>query len=84
MWYDKPDTPEWMKLANCTQTDPEVFFPNVGEPPNTAKRICGRCMVRLECLQWALLNDERFGVWGGTSERERHRMKRNGFMPLTA
>jgi WhiB family transcriptional regulator, redox-sensing transcriptional regulator len=68
--------PDWAERALCAQTDPEAFFPEKGGSPNEAKRICSRCDVKAECLEYALANDERFGVWGGLSERERRRLKR--------
>lgn len=60
----------------CAQTDPEAFFPEKGGSTREAKRICAGCDVRAECLEYALAHDERFGVWGGLSERERHRLTR--------
>ncbi len=41
-----------------------------------AKRVCVGCEVRSECLEYALENDERFGIWGGLSERERRKLKK--------
>ena len=68
--------PEWTTDALCAEVDPELFYPETGAPNRDAKRICGRCDVRPECLAYALANRERFGVWGGTTERERRRMCR--------
>jgi WhiB family redox-sensing transcriptional regulator len=65
----------WQELALCSQTDPEAFFPEKGGSTREAKRICESCEVRAECLEYALANDERFGIWGGYSERERRRLK---------
>lgn len=75
--WNLPDSnePTWQDLALCAQTDPEAFFPEVGGSTREARRVCRQCPVRAECLQYALENDERFGVWGGLSERERNRMK---------
>ena len=67
---------EWQEQALCAQTDPEAFFPEKGGSTREAKRICQACAVRDECLEYALLNDERFGIWGGLSDRERRRLKR--------
>lgn len=64
----------WKERALCTQTDPEAFFPDKGGSTREAKRICGDCDVSAECLQTALDNDERFGIWGGLSERERRKL----------
>ena len=66
----------WQERARCRQHDPEVFFPEKGGSSREAKRICADCPVRIECLNYALRRDERYGVWGGMSERERRRLKR--------
>jgi len=73
---DEPETLPWQEEALCAQTDPEAFFPEKGGSTREAKRVCGRCDVRGECLSYALAHDERFGIWGGLSERERRRLKR--------
>ncbi len=67
---------QWQDRALCSQTDPEAFFPEKGGSTREAKKICQRCSVRSECLEYALGHDERFGIWGGLSERERRRLKR--------
>lgn len=67
---------DWQEQALCAQTDPEAFFPEKGGSTREAKRICRACGVRDECLEFALRNDERFGIWGGLSERERRRLKK--------
>lgn len=64
----------WEASALCAQTEPEVFFPDKGGSTAEAKEICGMCQVRVECLDYALRTRQRFGVWGGVSERERRRM----------
>ena len=66
----------WQERALCAQTDPEAFFPEKGGSTREAKRVCVSCDVRAECLEYALANDERFGIWGGLSERERRKLKR--------
>jgi len=66
----------WQDRALCAQTDPEAFFPEKGGSTREAKRVCASCEVRSECLDYALAHDERFGIWGGLSERERRKMKR--------
>lgn len=65
----------WQEQALCAQSDPEVFFPEKGTSPKPAKMVCFRCEVRQECLQYALDNNERYGVWGGLSERQRRRLR---------
>lgn len=69
------DSEEWPDRALCAQTDPEAFFPERGCSTAEAKRICMACPVRTECLDYALEHGERFGVWGGLSERERRKLK---------
>ena len=66
----------WQERALCAQTDPEAFFPEKGGSTREAKKVCASCDVRAECLDYALANDERFGIWGGLSERERRKLKR--------
>ncbi len=66
----------WQERALCAQTDPEAFFPEKGGSTREAKRVCVSCEVRAECLEYALEQDERFGIWGGLSERERRRLKK--------
>ncbi len=66
----------WEDRALCAQTDPEAFFPEKGGSTREAKKVCRSCEVRAECLEYALEHDERFGIWGGLSERERRRLKR--------
>jgi len=68
--------PDWQERALCSQTDPEAFFPEKGGSTKEAKKICGRCDVKDECLRYALGHDERFGIWGGLSGRERRAIKR--------
>ena len=66
----------WQERALCAKTVPEAFFPEKGGSTREAKRICQGCEVRDACLDYALAHDERFGIWGGLSERERRRLKR--------
>jgi WhiB family transcriptional regulator, redox-sensing transcriptional regulator len=73
---EEADEQDWQERALCAQTDPEAFFPEKGGSTREAKRICSGCEVRAECLEYALANDERFGIWGGLSERERRRLRR--------
>jgi WhiB family redox-sensing transcriptional regulator len=79
-WTDAPALirPEpWMQDGACAEVDPESFFPEKGGSTRDAKSICRGCEVLDDCLAYALRNDERFGIWGGKSERERAAMKRN-------
>lgn len=61
----------WMRDGLCAQTDPDSYYPEQGESTAAAKQVCQGCPVRAECLAYALARNERFGVWGGLSERER-------------
>ena len=70
------DGQSWQERALCAETDPEAFFPEKGGSTREAKKICTGCEVKAECLEYALANDERFGIWGGLSERERRRLRR--------
>ncbi|MGH9876943.1 MAG: WhiB family transcriptional regulator [Nitrososphaerales archaeon] len=67
----------WQEQARCAvpNVDPEIFYPEKGANANQAKKICRECPVMVQCLNHAILRDERHGVWGGMSERERRRMK---------
>lgn len=77
------DDPErWRDFAACydshIQTGEELFF---SEQPScrasrVAKWICGRCQVKAECLEYSIVNEERFGIWGGTDQRERRKLIR--------
>ena len=68
--------PDWHDQANCLGVDPDLFFPERGASTREAKEVCRGCVVRLECLEYALSNGEKFGIWGGLSERERRRLRR--------
>ena len=72
-----PDADDaWMHQALCAETDPEAFFPEKGGSTRSAKDVCRACNVRAECLQYALDHEERFGIWGGLSERERRKLRK--------
>jgi WhiB family redox-sensing transcriptional regulator len=66
----------WQDHANCLGVDPDLFFPERGASTREAKEVCRGCVVREECLEFALQNGEKFGIWGGLSERERRRIRR--------
>lgn len=66
----------WQAYANCLGVDPDLFFPERGASTREAKAVCRRCVVRTECLEYALNNAEKFGIWGGLSERERRRIRK--------
>ena len=75
--YDEPPyPPHWTELARCAEVDNALFFPEKGGSVREAKAVCHRCEVRSECLEYALKHEERFGIWGGLSERERRQESR--------
>ena len=67
---------DWQSRANCMGVDPDLFFPERGASTREAKEVCRGCVVREDCLEYALANGEKFGIWGGLSERERRRLRR--------
>lgn len=69
-----PQDLDWQDLGLCKESDPEAFFPEKGGSTKQAKAICKRCPIIDACLKYALDNDERFGIWGGKSERERRQI----------
>jgi WhiB family transcriptional regulator, redox-sensing transcriptional regulator len=66
----------WQEEANCLGVDPDLFFPERGASTREAKAVCRSCEVRVDCLEYALAHGEKFGIWGGLSERERRRVRR--------
>lgn len=71
--------PAWISEASCRGGDPDVirlFFPGKGESLRKAKNVCAGCPVRLPCLEHALDRPELQGIWGGATEPERDRMRR--------
>jgi WhiB family redox-sensing transcriptional regulator len=69
-------THSWMDRARCLEVGPAFHFPEKGESTREAKKICFACEVRADCLAYAMGNNERYGIFGGMSERERSRLKR--------
>jgi WhiB family redox-sensing transcriptional regulator len=72
---------EWWSLAACQSADPDLFFPISHSGPaaaqvRRAKAVCADCVVRSDCLQYALAADPVHGVWGGMSEEERRLLRR--------
>lgn len=72
----------WMKDARCTETDPDLFFPEQGgdaaDRVRNAKKVCASCTVSKDCLAYALEHNERSGIWGGLTERERRGLQSDG------
>ena len=73
---NKDKTLIWRQRAACRGVDPDIFYPVSDEDAEDAKAICRQCQVQERCLDWALSNREREGVWGGATERERRRIIR--------
>jgi len=72
----------WREHANCKGINPTLFYPEQGangRDVDAAKVVCSGCTVRQACLDYALDNYEKIGIWGGTSERERRRIRRHRF-----
>lgn len=70
------DARAWQAYGNCLGVDPALFFPERGASTAPAKAVCAGCVVKTECLDYALTHGEKYGIWGGKSERERRRMRR--------
>jgi WhiB family redox-sensing transcriptional regulator len=66
----------WVSDAACARVDGDAWFPEVGESNARAKQICNTCPVKEPCLQWALDNNEQYGVFGGTSRQDRQEINR--------
>lgn len=73
---DDEEPQDWQDRALCAEADPESFFPEKGGSTREAKKVCRACEVRADCLEYALEHGEKFGIWGGLSERERRPIKR--------
>jgi WhiB family redox-sensing transcriptional regulator len=71
---------DWRGMGNCIGVDPELFFPERGVSTSEPKKVCAGCVVKAECLEYALEAGEKFGVWGGLSERERRRIRQQRSM----
>jgi WhiB family redox-sensing transcriptional regulator len=78
----------WWSRAACSTTDPELFFPISAAGPSSrqvarAKAVCGRCQIRQACLDYALSSASVQGIWGGTTEAERRRLRQRRVTRLT-
>jgi len=72
--FAKPDLDiEWQEYSNCLGVDPDLFFPERGASTREAKEVCRACVVRLDCLEFALQNGEKFGIWGAVWPFQRPR-----------
>lgn len=70
------DERPWVAYAACRTADPDLFFPVDGADPTPALVICRGCPVQEQCLAWAVDTRVRYGIWGGTTERDRRRIVR--------
>ena len=75
------DTGAWRNRSLCRDSNPELFFPIGATGPaldqiEAAKEICAECPVRAECLEFALATNQEAGVWGGTTEEERRKLRK--------
>ena len=64
----------WAVYSACREAEPEIFFASTRADERAALAVCSACAVADQCLEFAIETRERFGVWGGTNERERRRM----------
>lgn len=75
-----PTNSDWWEQAACLGLDTSLFFPARGEATAEAETVCASCQVRDDCLWFALGDNgrraEKFGIWGGSSERQRRRLRR--------
>ena len=72
---------DWRDLASCRDTDPDLFFPVGTTGPalaqiDNAKAVCRQCPAQTACLEFALSTNQDTGIWGGTSEEERRKLRR--------
>lgn len=72
----------WRDKAACKGVDPKLFFPERGDDTVTPKRICASCPVAEPCLDYAMQLNEKFGIWGGASERQRRTLRRVRNVPV--
>ena len=75
------DAADWRQHAACRDTSPEMFFPVGSTGPainaiEAAKAVCRTCPAQEQCLEFALATNQEAGVWGGTSEDERRRLRK--------
>lgn len=78
------DRSAWQERALCAETDAEAFFPVQGGSSRAAKRTCRACPVTDSCLEYAMDTHQEFGIWGGTSERERRKLRKTWPAPQLA
>jgi WhiB family transcriptional regulator, redox-sensing transcriptional regulator len=72
---------DWQSQGACLNADPDVFFPisvagASATQIRTARAICAGCAVRSDCIDFAVENREIQGIWGGTTDDERKKLRR--------
>lgn len=70
------DEEGWRSRGNCRGMDPDLMFPLSDKDVDKGKAVCVGCPVSQECLEFALTNGEKHGIWGGYSEKEIDRIRR--------
>jgi WhiB family redox-sensing transcriptional regulator len=75
------DLDDWRQRAACRDTDPDLFFPVGSTGPAVeqiinAKAVCAICEARASCLEFALVTNQESGIWGGTTEEERRKLRK--------
>ena len=75
------DSDDWRGRAACRDTDPDLFFPIGSTGPaieqiDAARTVCMQCEARRACLEFALTTNQESGIWGGTSEEERRKLRK--------
>ena len=73
---------KWKMEGLCRGIDSDIFFPERGASTRLAKAVCRKCEVSEECLEYAVNNGEKFGIWGGLSERERRAIRKKRAIEL--
>src|SRR5699024_9889577 len=69
----------WIEQATCREADPDRFFVRGAAQARAVQRLCARCPVQEDCLEYALANEIDFGVWGGMTERQRRSLQRRRY-----
>lgn len=67
---------DWRRNAACRGLSPSLWYPERGDTGTQAKAVCRGCDVKGECLEYALASGQKWGVWGGLSERELRKLRR--------
>ena len=75
------ESDEWRRVASCRDTDPDLFFPVGTTGPaivqiENAKAVCRQCEAQVDCLEYAIATNQDSGIWGGTSEEERRKLRK--------